>query len=640
MTHPIKDSLLYKTLISQEMDFSGEEGAQRLQTLTMRIKKMEQSDRKELKADLDRIRTDAELDHPRPLQERGICVLLLTDFGTHSKSNNIVDRFFRYLRNELGNRISSKSLIDTILEIKTKDQTRLRPLLDPEVVRENLMKLHADKQSEQSAALHETNIRVLNALHSSCVASFDSLFEKVKGIGDKILTLADVFNLAHDAEMLAEKLQQDGLPDDFKSHLESIQRTAAYKDKTALQILDEINHYDSAYLTHETQRVRQDLAEFGSRNLKNARAIFSDVIKLAHCVYVTKLEALIKSLANACIEENANRKDIAGEIGLLKRRSDLLTAQRKVLAFNESLRGIQRDLDKNRRKTEKINSFIFSINGWTKELGKLMNPADRPKMLRAMLTEFLAEPKDSSPFIAHVKYLFSILCHDIALPKPSPQLDRYLESFNNEPQPLKADKERWRQSYAIDPMTLADEASKCAYVENYLECLKFAYSHDLRSCQEKNKQLMIEIEQTQIFRRRAQKLELLEGDLKPEPVVPPAVPSFANYQEAGLKAQLLDWARKLESNDLQLETICTSLLSRSNIQKMVYQNFYFIMKKNGKIKADHVNWGARVFFGYDLNTLLVDGITQAELRNARALALRLAAEDKLITSETDANLDQ
>src|SRR5581483_3102580 len=101
----------------------------------------------------------------------------------------------------------------------------------------------------------------------------------------------------------------------------SIQRTAAYKDKTALQILDEINHYDSAYLTHETQRVRQDLAEFGSRNLKNAK-----------------------------------RKDIAGEIGLLKRRSDLLTAQRKVLAFNESLRGIQRDLDKNRRKTEKINS--------------------------------------------------------------------------------------------------------------------------------------------------------------------------------------------------------------------------------------------------------------------------------------------
>lgn len=645
MANPIKDSLLYKTLFTPEMDFTGanvagSEGEQRLQTLTQRIKKMEQSDRKELQADLNRILTAGNKLNLKLLKERGVCVLLLTNFGTHTQSHNIIDSFFRWIRNTFGDRVSSQSLVNTIRAIQAADQANPRQALDPEVVRQTLATCQADRRADQNPEAAQQKLTALNALKVLCDDDCATASEKIKEIKNCHVGLAEHINLANAAAKVATRLAHSGVPDDL---LVAIQRTADYKNKTALQILNELGGVDNAYLTSYEKDVAEKLLDFAKKSPANEKAIYSDVVKLAYCVYSTKLETLNKCLSSAYEEEQSNANQLQSEIDLLGKRSNLLVAGRHLLVLDASILNTNRALRAEEKKIHELNATIRLINGWLRELGKLdsedpSNSADRSLMLKAQIREYLDEQKNPVPntLTKHLQFLFAVLCGDVAgFPRGGlPKLDKYLESFGSDDAQLQQNKARLRQVYQMDPMTLVDAESKQAYVENYLACLKIFLSSEAALCDERKEKCVSEIRELQAKRREVKQLDQANIPFAVEDAPVPIHPVVANPAVSGLTAQLFNYADQLGASDMRLQEACNLLQERTEVRNRVYQNFYFIMKREGRIREEDNNWGGLVFSGKELNRLLKN-TTNNDLRKCRARALQLAARGHTIVTEND-----
>ena len=124
----VTDNLLIRTILSPVMKLTD---ATNRQTLINRVKKLDQSERKELKNELKHLSECIKAPRglqPTDLRERGVAVLLLSDDGMPLQKKGTLIRIFQYIGNLIDWRISSDAIIKELIAVKEQIDEDLPPL--------------------------------------------------------------------------------------------------------------------------------------------------------------------------------------------------------------------------------------------------------------------------------------------------------------------------------------------------------------------------------------------------------------------------------------------------------------------------------------------------------------------------------
>ncbi len=174
----VNNSLIVKSILTEEFMFNNlTDGVANKKTILNRVKKMDQSQRKELLRDLDAVIKNVNVEpNPPSLNERAVCTLLLADDGKAPTDWCWLARVVIWVRNHLG-RISSGTVM-TKLEKAITD-------LNAKAVTPAIMHVKTELEAQAAALQAQINDRTKESNVRSVLRFVDKIRTKdVKGLFD------------------------------------------------------------------------------------------------------------------------------------------------------------------------------------------------------------------------------------------------------------------------------------------------------------------------------------------------------------------------------------------------------------------------------------------------------------------------
>lgn len=676
MVSNIKDSLFVRALLDNEINLEdhtqiGSElkGDINRNALINRVKKLDDHVRLELVYDLDRILTElgTTTNTMRPLNERGLCVMLLTDDGTQAQSRGFFGTIYQIFRNLFGYSYSSDTIISKITEVQElllkKSLQRPKNSLTPDEMKEALTK----KVQSQKAKFEARFSKVGDRKESTNIIQFEDLRSKLNNLQMMMSQCPSRLATNEMADIITHinYIYNDLLNNEVYKNVEDRLVADTGRTLTQISLLNQNSFVplvidfknEREYITDDENLVLSDLENRAS----DAEFALSDTCFLNKTVLSIARKKILDSMLSIREEVKLeNRKIIikSNRIKLINsrlkkledyRRAHIKMAEDNQLANIASSNAAQAKVEIN-LLNQKINEILHDLNTVNRVcssvdslISKCESNVELTKLNAyvSIFVDLVCRSSDYDMKICHsysdkLRIFRDVLKGDaltINELKQSINLDKYLPlRFTDATQRVMCEN--------LSPLFEKNESFFLENVEErktlaiaYLKYLKFVYSAEKTILENE-----IALKQNHIeLLKSTPPLDLATPNPSPEMTLQRATVTIAPQDP---KITLATYSQKLFldlNNDCLVKEILAGLNSLpDSVVNDIHHNFYFIMQKFNKIKEGHDAWGRKVFEGQELDRLLTDTV---DLNKFRAHAINMVSQGIKVSGENDSNLN-